>query len=156
MALKVVLLKNVDQVGQAGDEINVAPGYARNFLFPKHLAVQSTPGSQRAGTFMQSRHQQRKQKAWQQVFAALQAAPEKVVRVERKATPEGKLFGSVDTQALLEALAKLGFTVPKEHIVVPAAFKSVGDYSMQITGPDQQTVAWQVVISAEKETQPTA
>src|SRR5262252_2925015 len=114
--MKVILMRDVDHVGGVGDIVDVADGYGRNFLIPHGLAVAATARNKR-----QLEHEQRlrehrilrARKDAQTLAEQLQGVP---CRFVRKAGEEGKLFGSVTSMDIAEALMAAGFEIDRRYI----------------------------------------
>ena len=130
--LKVVFRTDVRGIAQAGDLKTVSPGYARNFLFPRNLAFPATPSAlrqwetERQGWIAKAAHlRQDAQDLAQKVEAAR-------VKITAKASPEGRLFGSVNRQEIAEALSKQGITIDKRWIELPEAIKQLGITSVPV------------------------
>ena len=127
--MKVILLENVKALGKKGDVKEVADGYARNFLFAKNLAVPANAGninSRNHEIKLQQDRETRLLAAAQKNAAALDG---KTVPVYAKCGDAGRLFGSVTTADIADALAAMGFTVDKKKIEPAEQMKSVGSYA---------------------------
>ena len=131
--MQVILKKDVQNVGEAGDVVNVKDGYARNFLIPQNLAEIATKGA------LQNREQNKRIKAKQEKLhqEALELAKkiEELGKIEltAKAGESGKLFGTITTKKLAEELhAKLGVEIDRKNISVDAAINKLGSYTMLI------------------------
>ena len=132
--MKVILLQDIKGSGKRDDIINVSDGYARNFLFPKKLAVEATPGA--------AKEIERKRAAEAAREAERKAAAEekarqlkgKVVTVTAKAGKDGgRLFGSVTSAEVAEQLkAQYGIDVDKKKIDMPDKIGTCGDYEAKV------------------------
>ena len=115
--MKVILLSDVKKVGKKGEVVDVADGYARNFLIAKGLGVQET------NTSKQILNAQKEQEASNQAelkkeAEALKAKLENmVIDFKVKSGKEGKVFGSISTKQIVEELAKLGIKIDKKKII---------------------------------------
>ncbi len=131
--MKVMLLQDVKSQGKKGDLINVSDGYARNFLFPKKLAVEADA---KILSEIKSKEQARKHHEEMERQAALETAKKLegiVVKIYATAGSDGKFFGSVTSKEIAEELAKQsGIEVDKRKIVAPDAFKSFGTYTVDV------------------------
>ncbi len=131
--MNVILSEEVDNLGNAGDVVNVKAGYARNFLLPRGLAVRADQRNVKA-----FEHQRRALEARRTKLAAvaLEAAKgvEKVGRVvvNRACGVDGKLFGSVTSKDVADALAERGVTVAKRQVVLGGALKELGDFDVEV------------------------
>lgn len=126
--MKVILSDFVPHLGVPGDEVDVAPGYARNFLLPKNLAFEATEGNRKT---YENNLRQRARKLTRLKTEA-EAKKEALEKLEplifvRKAGDEGKLFGSVTSADIEAALREHGFAVEKKQIELRQPLKTVCD-----------------------------
>ena len=114
--MEVILKKNVDKLGYANDVVTVKPGYGRNFLIPQGYAVLATPSAKKAHTevMRQKAHKETKLVGEAQELAAKLAASSVVIST--KAGENGKIFGSVNTVQLADALRKEGFEIDRKSL----------------------------------------
>jgi len=147
MTVKVVLLDNVDRVGNAGEVVDVSDGFSRNFLFPQKKALLATPGALK-------QYEERKRailKQQTQVKTDAEDLGKKIegLKLEIKANvgDEGKLFGAITTQDIHDSLVKNGFDIPKKKIEIDAAFKEVGEYEVRVRLHPEVVVSLKIVIS---------
>ncbi len=131
--MKVILSAEVDTLGNAGDVVVVKPGYARNFLFPRGLAVRADERNTR-----QLAHDQRVMESRRRrLVASADAAAKQVdkvgrVVVVRTCGVDGKLFGAVTSMDIAAALAGRDIAVDKRQIVLSEPLKALGDFDVQI------------------------
>ena len=130
--MRVILRKEVENLGNYGDVVRVAPGYARNYLIPKGLAAVATDGNMRQleaeKDAYQKKMQARKEKA-ETLKARLDAV---VLSFSRKTSEEEKLFGSVTLHDIEEGLKAQGFEVEKKDVILDEAIKSLGEFKVGI------------------------
>ena len=130
--MKVVLKQDVKGQGKAGQLVNVSDGYARNFLFPRQLAV---PADSQVMNELRTKEEAAQYHARVEKEAALSAADslkDKVVKISAKAGSAGRLFGAVTTKEVAEALEKqFGVKVDKRKITMDD-IKSYGTYTAEI------------------------
>ncbi|MCL6516023.1 50S ribosomal protein L9 [Alicyclobacillus sp.] len=130
--MKVILMADVKGHGKKGEIVQVSEGYARNFLFPRKLAVEATEAN-----LQQLRAQQasKARKEAQELAAAKQLA-ERLnalsVRIPAQAGEGGRLFGAITTKHIGEALAKLGFDLDRRKIQLAEPIKALGGYRVTI------------------------
>ena len=132
--MQVILKKDVQNLGEAGDVVSVKDGYARNFLFPKNVAELATAGAlenreknlARIKAKQEKLHQEALEKAKQiEEFATLE--------LSAKAGESGKLFGTITTKKLCEELkAKANIEVDKKTVSLDHPINKVGEYTMLI------------------------
>jgi large subunit ribosomal protein L9 len=149
--MKVILKQDVDKLGRAGDIVKVAPGYGRNFLLPKRIAVEATPGNVKImeiERLAQARHDQRDKEA-----ASLLARDivKQVVNIRRKAGEGGTLYGSVTAIDIADFLITHKIDIDKRKIQLEDPIKTVGEYQVPIRLHREVTVPIKVVVEAEPE-----
>ena len=129
--MKIILKKDVANLGDAGEIVEVKTGYALNYLVPQGFATVGTPSAikQHEETIRQRAHKEAKMVAEAQARAAqLSATP---VEVVVKVGENGKLYGSVTAAQVAAALVEKGFELDKKNVTVPE-IKEVGEYEAQI------------------------
>jgi large subunit ribosomal protein L9 len=171
--MKVILMQKIERVGEPGQQVDVADGYARNYLLPKQLAVPATPGHLRALAQLKAQSRNRDEHAVQEATKlaerlaavaisltrrASSEAPPLAVKIELPAAeppavsgpateaqapgsaeaaapafqPAGRLFGSVTSQDVSEALEAHGITVDKKKILLPEPIKTLGVHRVPV------------------------
>jgi len=132
MAVELLLLSNVDKLGKSGEVVKVSAGYARNYLLPRHLAVQATKGIVAVAEEMAKNRQQQLKKALEEI----QKLKEKIETLEClipvKVGKEDKIFGSVTNADIAKSLDKQSVQLDRRKIVLKEPIKSLGDYSVSI------------------------
>ena len=131
--MQIILLEKVVNLGNLGDVVKVKDGYARNFLIPQRMAKRATPA---AMAEFEARRAEL-EKAAAEKLAAAQALAEKMagvsVSVSRKAGMDGRLFGSVGTNDIADALKAAGFTIDKASIRMPEGpLKVLGEFPLDV------------------------
>lgn len=131
--MKVVLQKSVAKLGVPGDVVEVADGYARNYLMPRGLAVRATDGMVKHQASLQRAHAAREDKSRaeaQQVASRLQQTP---LVLRAKAGEEGKLFGSVTAADIATAIARqAGLAVDRHSVRLAEPIRSLGDHRVTV------------------------
>ncbi|MBX6352028.1 MAG: 50S ribosomal protein L9 [Thermoflavifilum sp.] len=147
--MKVILLQDVKGQGKKGEIKEVSEGYARNFLFPRKLAVEATPAELER---LKAQQQAQARRAAQELAAAKALAEQlSKARVVVKAHTgdAGRLFGAVTSKHIGDALAALGFDIDKRKIHLPEPIKSLGAHPIQVKlHPD---VSVQIMVHVEAE-----
>ncbi|PYE31791.1 LSU ribosomal protein L9P [Idiomarina fontislapidosi] len=132
--MNVILLDKIANLGSLGDQVAVKSGYARNFLFPQGKAVPAT--KENVELFEQRRADYEAKLADQ--LAAAQARAEKVnalesVTIASKAGDEGKLFGSIGTRDIADAITAAGVEVKKSEVLMPnGTLREVGEFEIEL------------------------
>lgn len=131
--MQVILMEKVHKLGQLGDVVKVKDGYARNYLIPQGKAKRATEANIKA--FAERRAELERQEAEKLAAAQARAAQLEgmVVEISQKAGVDGKLFGSVGTVDIVDALKARGITVAKSEIRMPAGpIKAIGEYPVEL------------------------
>ena len=130
--VKLILLDDVENLGLAGDEVSVSPGYARNYLLPRGLASKATPGIMR---IVESRKAQIAARRAQELADA-QALAAKLAEVEisiaMQATEDDQLFGSVTPRMVAEELNAQGYAVEHSRILIAPPIKTLGSFEAEV------------------------
>src|SRR5712691_10939169 len=131
--MKIILQKPVDKLGVPGDVVEVADGYARNFLVPRGLAVKAEKGAVKQVEILKRAHTSRlskQQVEYQTIASALTAAGP--ITISARAGEEGKLFGSVTTADIAAAVAaQAGIEVDRKDVHLDETIRSVGTNEVQ-------------------------
>ncbi len=131
--MQVLLRRDVKNLGQMGDVVDVAEGYARNFLLPKKLAVQVNPANLRAVEHAREARQRRGQEELDRVKELAEKLEGFLCYVEARATEAGHLFGSVGPEQVAEALIESGFeTMRPSNVNMPRHVEQLGDYDVEL------------------------
>jgi large subunit ribosomal protein L9 len=130
--MRIVLMQDVIHTGKRGEVIDVARGYARNYLLPKGLALEATAGNLKV--FEQQRRRIEVQHAQERDAAAEIAAVLASVRLEipKRASESGALYGSVTAAEVAEALEAKGIEVDRRRIDLEGGIKALGDHPVRI------------------------
>ena len=128
--MKVILLEDVKGTGKKGQVVNASDGHARNFLFPRKLAIEAT-GANLASLEAQQKKAEHKVaqevKVAQELAVKLQAKP---VIIKAKVGEKGRMFGSISNKEIAEAVqSQLGVVLDKRKITLSETVKSVGTYT---------------------------
>lgn len=130
--MKVILLADVKGKGKKGELCNVSDGYARNFLFPKNLAIEADSAAMGELKSREAAAAHHKQEEIDAANATAQKLEGKSVTIKAKAGANGRLFGSVTSKEIAEQVKKeLGITVDRKKMTV-ADIKNFGEYTAEI------------------------
>lgn len=130
--LKLMLLKEVEGLGEAGDVVRVRPGYARNFLLPRRLAAPVSKDAERQAEAHKRRKAAEMAKRKEEARAQIDALNALSVSVEARAQEDGSLYGSVTAAMIAEAINKEGIAIDAHHILLEEPIKSLGIYDVAI------------------------
>ncbi len=130
--MKIILNQTIDSLGSEGDILNVKDGYARNYLFPKGWAKQATKKNIES-TQKEIEVKQKKEAKTRENLEALGKQLDKLsLKLELKAGEEGRLFGSVTSQMIVDAIAEKGYTVDKKEVEMIETISHVGKYFVDV------------------------
>ena len=131
--MKIILQREVEKLGVPGDVVDVADGYARNFLIPRKLAVPATKGSVKHAETLKQAHEARVQKALHEAQATAEKLGSTTVRIRGKAGDDGRLFGSVTPAKVAQEIEKAsGVSIDRRHLDLPEPIRSVGTHEVVI------------------------
>jgi large subunit ribosomal protein L9 len=130
--MKVILREDVEKLGKAGDVVKVADGYGRNYLIPRRLAVPADIRNLKALEHERRVIEARARKARKSAEALAEQLSAMSLVIPAKAGEEGKLFGSVTSRDVAEALERAGALVDRKTVQLVDPIKQVGDYRVKI------------------------
>lgn len=149
--MQVILLDKIGNLGALGDQVSVKAGYARNFLFPKGKAVPATKANIES---FEARRAELEAKVAEEL-AASQVRAEKLealaeVTLVSKAGDEGKLFGSIGTRDIADAITAVGLEVAKSEVRLPnGTIRETGEFDVAIQLHSEVTTTIKVIVIAE-------
>jgi len=147
--MQIILQEDVDQLGHRGDVVNVKPGYARNFILPRKLGIEATPGNMKA--LERIRTSLAKKTATELEAAQKQASLLNGVALKfaRKTGENDQMFGSVTTADIAEGLEAQGFKIDKRQVQLSEPIKVVGE--RDVTVKVFRDVTASIKVTVEKE-----
>ena len=146
--MKVILNENIETLGHIGDVVKVAPGYARNYLLPKKLAVVATEGNTKAFEHTKRQLAYKKNKALDSAKALGAKLEALAIVLSHKAGEEGKLFGAVTNMEIAAYLKANGFDIDRKSIVLADAIKHIGEFSVTLKIHPEVTATLKVSVVA--------
>ena len=147
--MKVILTKDLDNLGRAGALVDVKPGYGRNYLLPRNLAVLATAKNirqlehQKAGILSRASKEKQNMTAMAQKLSAIE------VKFTRKVGEQNKLFGSVPSKDVHEQLAAQGYQIDRRQVHLPDPIKDLGPHEVEIKLHAEVTAKVKVTVEAE-------
>ena len=130
--MKVILTKDVSKLGKTGEMKTVADGYAQNFLIPQGVAVPASGGTYRAYQHDIASREEKRQRERADAEIAATRIGSTTLTMGVKVGEGGKLYGSINTQDIAEALGRRGIIVDKHKIELDAPIKSLGTYKVAV------------------------
>lgn len=148
--MNVILLERIGKLGGLGDEVSVRPGFARNFLIPQGKAVRATKANREVFEARRLELERVAADKLSQAKARAAALEGMAVTIVAKAGDEGKLYGSVGTQEVADAISAKGAAVERSEVRMPeGVIRSVGEYAIDVQLHSDVTVTVQVAVVAE-------
>ena len=148
--MKIILLKSHENLGNVGDIVNVKPGYARNYLFPNEIAtVASESNRKKLDSFLkvQELKEAKNRTNMELLFKQLNKV---TLKFELESGEDDKLFGSVTSQMIIDALADIGYTVDKKEIIIEESIKTLGNHFIHINLDYELKAKVKVKVSSKK------
>ena len=150
--MNVILKQDVEKLGKAGDVVKVSPGYGRNFLIPKKLALEATPGNIKVAE-MEKVAQARRDHREKEAATILAKEIVKLTATIRCKTGEGgSLYGSVTALDIADFLTSHKIDIDKRKIQLEEPIKAIGEYEVPIRLHRDVTVPIRVIVEPEPET----
>jgi large subunit ribosomal protein L9 len=148
--MQIILQEDIEKLGHRGDVVTVKPGYARNFLLPRKLAVEASIGNMKA--LERIRTALAKKTATELDAAHKQAELLNLVSLSftRKTGENDQMFGSVTTADIAEGLARENFKIDKRQVQLPEAIKALGEYTVTIKVFRDVTAQIKVAVAKEE------
>ena len=154
--MEIILREHVENLGERGEIVKVAPGYARNYLLPRKLALPATQGNrkhvERESRIVEAREAQEKGQA--EALAARLTAID--LTIARRVGDTDQLYGSVTATDIVDLLKEKGFEVNRRKLILPESIKAIGDHEVPLKLHREVTVALTVHIVKEGGAQPAA
>jgi len=130
--MKVILTENVETLGKIGDVVNVSTGYARNYLIPKKLAMFATEGNVKVHEHKKRMVQAKIRKQRQEAENLARQVENLSITIPAKVGEEDRLFGSVTSAMIQEALKREGIEIDKKRILLDEPIKSLGVFNVPV------------------------
>jgi large subunit ribosomal protein L9 len=130
--MEVILREDVEKLGARGELVKVAPGYARNFLLPKRLAVAATESNKKIVEQERQGHLRKDAKLVSDASELGKMMSGVSVTIKQKAGENDQLFGSVTSKDIAEALEQQGYTIERRKIVLDEPIKTLGEFKVTL------------------------
>ncbi|MCR4409286.1 MAG: 50S ribosomal protein L9 [Candidatus Saccharicenans sp.] len=160
--MKIILLENVEKVGRKGDILEVAPGFARNYLIPRKLAMEVTPGNLKSVEMQQKALRKKLEKERLTYQELIKKLNQVTLTFVRKSSEKDVIFGSVSAADIQEELARQGFEIDRKKIVLDEPIKRLGTFTVPVKVYHEDRAEIKVVVVKEEapapdsQTEPTA
>lgn len=144
----VILIKDVKGVGKAGDVVKVSDGYARNMLLPRGLATEATEGNVRNLEKQKAIKEEHKQKDMAQAKELAERIGSLTITIMTKSGEGGKLFGSITTKDIADALAEQHkISIDKRKFILESPIKHTGNFELEIKIYPEVTAKLKVIVA---------
>jgi len=148
--MKVILTKDLENLGKAGALVEVKPGYGRNYLLPRQLAVPATAKNvrqldhEKSGILARAARHRSSMDAMAKKISAIE------LKFARKAGEQDKLFGSVTSKDIHDRLVEQGYEIDRKQIHLPEPLKTIGDHEVEVKLHPDVTAKLKVAIAGEQ------
>ena len=147
--VKILLRENVDDLGLIGDVVSVAPGYARNYLFPRKIAVEATPENVKMMERRRTRYEAAVAAQEADISSKIESLGQLMLETKEKADDTGTLYGSVGAHRIAELLTAAGHPTDEKDVRLDEPIKSLGTHEVPIHIHGEHYAGIQVVVQAE-------
>ena len=130
--MKIILRSNIEQLGKIGEVVDVAPGYARNYLIPRNDAYLATKGNLKRIEFEKKKALQLADKETEAARKLAEKMKDISLTFQVKVSEEEQLYGSVSTSDIVAELAKLGYEIERRRVLLAEPIKQLGVYTVGI------------------------
>ncbi len=149
---QAVLLKDVEGLGEAGEAIDVKPGYLRNYLIPRKLAQPATQASLEEAERRRERAEAEEQQAAERAGETAELLSKTVLTINHRAGPDGKLFGSVTAAEIADAIqAARGLKVDRRKVQLEEPIRETGTYMVEVEVGGGSTASVKTIVAEAKE-----
>lgn len=148
--MKVILKEDITTLGKAGDLVEVARGYGRNFLIPQGKALEATPHHQKQLEEQKRIILKRKAKDLEDARSLAEQLGTMTLQLSRKVVEEGKIYGSVSTKDLVEKLTEKSITLDRKKILLKDPIRTLGDFEVPIRLDSEVTATLKVSVIEDK------
>ena len=149
--VKLLLQESIKNVGRVGDVVEVSPGYARNYLLPKGLAVEPTKSNLKKVEARRQEIEKQERERREQQERLLKKLEGKDVTLERKANDQGHLYGAVSATDIARQLQADGFNVEAEDVLLPGKLDAINTYTVKIRFAEDLETDLKVYVAPDAE-----
>jgi large subunit ribosomal protein L9 len=148
---EAILLKDVPDLGEAGTAVDVSPGYLRNYLQPRKLAQPATPGALEAAQRQKERAEQAAREAAERAGETAALLSKTVLTIQHQAGPDGKLFGSVTSAEIADAISEArGLRIDRKKIRLDDPIREIGTYMVEVEVGGGETARVKTIVAEQK------
>jgi large subunit ribosomal protein L9 len=148
--MEVILREDIEKLGNRGQVVKVAPGYARNFLLPKKLAVLANESNKKIVEQERQAHLRKEAKLQGEAQELAKLMNGVTVTIKQKAGENDQLFGSVTSKDVADALAAANYTIDRRKVQLDEPIKSLGEFKVPVRLHKEVTAEITVVVAKEE------
>lgn len=152
--MEIILVKDVENLGLAGQVLQVASGYARNYLLPTGAALQANEGNLKMLAKKRAEYEARAKAEKEQAQDLKGKLAEVRLVFKRKTGEKGKLYGAVTAMDIAEALQAVGFSIERKRLRLSEPLKTVGEFEVPVRIHSEVTASFRVLVQPEDEAVP--
>jgi large subunit ribosomal protein L9 len=148
---QAILLKDVRNLGEAGEAVDVSPGYLRNYLLPRKLAQPATTAALEAAQRQQERAEQAAKEAAERAGETAALLSKTVLTIQHRAGEDGKLFGSVTSSEIADAISEArGLRIDRKKIRLDDPIREIGTYMVEVEVGGGETAKVKTIVAEQK------
>ena len=148
---QAILLEDVEELGQRGDPIDVSSGYLRNYLIPRKLAAQATPGALEAAQRRRAAAEKAEKARGEREAQAASLLSKTVLTIHQRAGEDGKLFGSVGAKEIVDALREArDLRIDRRKVRLEQPLREIGTHMVEIELADGSVAAVKTIVTEER------
>jgi large subunit ribosomal protein L9 len=148
---QAILLKDVETLGEAGEAVDVSPGYLRNYLLPRKLAQPATAGALEAAQRQKERAEQAAKEAAERAGETAALLSKTVLTIQHRAGEDGKLFGSVTSSEIADAISDArGIRVDRKKIRLDDPIREIGTYLVEVEVGGGEVARVKTIVAEQK------
>lgn len=151
MAIEVILREDIEKLGHRGDVVRVAPGFARNFLLPRRMAVEATASNKKIVEQEREAHLRKEAKVISDAQDLAKLMANVSITIHQKAGENDHLFGSVTAQDIATALEKQNFNIERKKVMLDEPIKVLGEHKVPVRLHREVTIEIPVNVVKEEE-----
>ncbi len=149
--MRIILKQDFESIGFEGDTVDIARGYARNYLIPKGIAAEATHANLKALEMRKDKIMTRRMKDKEEAERVKEKISQLTVGIRQKAGAEGKLYGSVTTRDIAQGLEKEGVVVDRKKISMDEPIRALGEFDVAIRLYPEVIATIKVIVEQEEE-----
>lgn len=149
--MKIILIKDISNLGKKLEIKNVKPGYARNFLIPQNLAIPATKGNLKWQEKEISKEKEKEEKRTKEIQEMIARLKNLKLKVAVKVGEKEELFEKINSSKIVKILEKEGFKISKENVILKEPIKTIGEYTIPISFGENLKTKIKIKVAKDKE-----